>query len=153
MNQEKLKNFTEQLLQHLGYQVDEFRLEFKKDDQSLWVLITVETNNSGVIIGRGGEVVLAVEKILRTIFKEGGELTRIRVDINQYRGQKKEKIIQLIDRLAQEVNEDSPEVVVRKPLSSYERFMVHQYITQHLPHLTSLSIGENKERRLVIKLK
>ncbi len=153
MNQKKLESFLRQLLQHLGYQADEFKLEFNEDEQLLWVIITVETDNPGVIIGRGGEVILAMEKVLRSIFSEDESGVRVRVDINRYRAQRREKIIQFIDRLACEVSETNPEVMVKKPLSSYERFIAHQYITQHLPHLTSLSVGEDRERRLVIKLK
>ncbi|GIW64261.1 MAG: hypothetical protein KatS3mg092_0194 [Patescibacteria group bacterium] len=38
-------------------------------------------------------------------------------------------------------------------LSSYERKLIHEFITKNFSDLTTYSIGEGKERRLVIDLK
>ena len=48
---------------------------------------------------------------------------------------------------------DTKEESYLKGLSSYERKIVHEYVTSNHPDLTTYSIGDGRDRKLVISLK
>lgn len=103
-------------------------------------------------IGQGGQALAAIQHLLRAMLRRGlGENIYLILDINDYR---KNKISYLKD-LARSAAE---EVVARglakelPPMSAFERRVVHLEIGTREDVLTE-SIGEEPERRIVIKLR
>ena len=140
---------TEELLSKI---IDKPEVEVTEDDGVYHVTIKSE-EEAPVIIGRHGETIKAIQKILEVVlYKELGESVEILVNVNDYREKQKERLEELADRFAQKAKELRSASYIRG-LSSYERKLVHEYVTQNYPDLTSYSTGEGRDRRLVIDLK
>ncbi len=140
---------TEELLSKI---IDKPEVEVTEDDGIYHVTIKSE-EEAPVIIGRHGETIKAIQKILEVVlYKKLGESVEILVNVNDYREKQKERLEELADRFAQKAKELRSASYIRG-LSSYERKLVHEYVTQNYPDLTSYSTGEGRDRRLVIDLK
>ncbi len=140
---------TEELLSKI---IDKPEVEVTEDDGIYHVTIKSE-EEAPIIIGRHGETIKAIQKILEVVlYKKLGESVEILVNVNDYREKQKERLEELADRFAQKAKELRSASYIRG-LSSYERKLVHEYVTQNYPDLTSYSTGEGRDRRLVIDLK
>ena len=148
----KIDDFFNQLVQHMGFLPDEVKVAVTEDDQRILVDIQVPTDDSGMVIGVGGEVLTSMQRLARTIFFNQVD-KKIQVNVNDYRQTRKEALEALAERICQEVSTSSEPVMIHKQLSSYERFVIHDYVASHHEELESLSEGESDNRRLVIKKK
>ncbi|MBI3366036.1 hypothetical protein HY041_00205, partial [Candidatus Roizmanbacteria bacterium] len=116
------------------------------------ILIKAE-EEAPTVIGRHGETIRAIQKILEVIFyKQFGEPVSILVNVNDYREKQKERLEGLATQFAEKAKTSKEPEYIRG-LSSYERKMIHEYITSNYPDLTTYSVGEGKDRQLVVNLK
>lgn len=144
-----IKTETESLLSKM---IEKFEVEVLEDGGIYQVVIKTEEEVS-TVIGRHGETIRAIQKILEVIlYKQAGEPVDILVNVNDYREKQKERLEALASEYATKA-QSSNESVEIKNLSSYERKLIHEYVTQNFPELTTLSVGEGRDRRLVIKVK
>lgn len=146
---ELIKTEAEELLKKI---IDKPELEVSEDSGVYHIVIKTE-EDAPVVIGRHGETIKAIQKILEVVlYKKLGESVEILVNVNDYREKQKERLEQLADNFAQKTKDLKNSSYI-KGLSSYERKLIHEYIVQNYPELTSYSIDEGKDRRLVIDLK
>jgi spoIIIJ-associated protein len=145
---EIVKTETEGLLAKL---INEYSLEVTEDNGAFQIVI--KTEEAPTIIGRHGETIRAIQKILEVIlYKKLQESIHILINVNDYREKQQERLEYMASQYADKVTEShQPENVFH--LSSYERRIIHQYITSNYPDLTSYSVGEGRDRKLVIDLK
>lgn len=147
--QATIKQEAEALLSKI---VDTFEVEVTEDHGLYHVLIKAD-DEAPVVIGRHGETIKAIQKLLEIIaYKTTGSSVELMVNVNDYREKQQERLGEIAARAAQKVMDyKSPSYV--RGLSSYERKVVHEYITTNYPELMSESIGEGRDRRLVVKMK
>jgi len=145
---ETIKNETEELLKKM---IDKFTLEVTEENGVFHV--NIKTEEASTIIGRFGETIRSIQKILEVIlYKTFGQSVEVLVNVNDFRQKQKEKLENLVENLAKKVEETGQEQIVNN-LSSYERKMIHQLVTIKYPNLTSYSTGEGRLRRLLIAKK
>jgi len=132
--------------------IDTYEIEVIQDEETFSVVIKTE-DDAPTVIGRHGETIRALQKILEVIsYKKFGEPVELLVNVNDYRERQKERLEELASRMAQKAQDlKSPSYL--KGLSSYERKVVHEYVVANYPELSSYSVGEGADRRLVINLK
>lgn len=132
--------------------VDKYEIEVTQEEETYTVIIKTE-EEAPTVIGRHGETIRALQKILEVIsYKQFGEPVELLVNVNDYRERQKERLEELASRMAQKAQElKSPSYL--KGLSSYERKVIHEYVVANYPDLSSYSVGEGADRRLVINLK
>ena len=112
--------------------------------------VTIETAESGLLIGRHGETLNSIQLMLGVmVFKRLGKWARILVDVGNYRKMREESVTAMADRIAAEV-EQTGQAVPLPYLSPLERRMVHMHLVAH-PTVMSESVGEGRDRRLMIK--
>jgi len=146
---EVIKTEATELLKKI---IDKFEVEVKLEEETYQIVIKAE-EEAPVVIGRHGETIRAIQKILEVIlYKKFSEPVQILVNVNDYREKQKERLEGIATELAQKVTE-SKNSTYFGGLSSYERKIVHEYITANYPELTTYSVGEGKGRKLVIDLK
>lgn len=146
---ETIKTEAEELLKKI---IDKFELEVEETDETYHVIIKTE-EEAPTVIGRHGETIRAVQKILEVIlYKKFGEAVSILVNVNDYREKQKERLEDLATQVATKTQETRSASYLRN-LSSYERKIIHEYITANYTDLTSYSIGEGRDRRLVVDIK
>lgn len=117
------------------------------------LFFTVHAKDGGALIGEDGERLRAlnhvVHKIAERLFPETKETLKFLVDVNDYQKQKIEELKDLARLSAQRVRYFKKEIEMR-PMSSYERRIIHATLTEY-PDIVTQSTGEGLERRVVIK--
>lgn len=141
---EVLDNILGLLLLEGSYQVEE-------DDENLNVL--VETKDAGRLIGFRGESLEALQLITNQIMArktaEGQSFKRVVLDVEGWRKQKEQDLLQKAKDWSKEVLESGKEIEL-EPMSSWQRRVIHMGV-QEVEGVESESIGEGRDRRIVIK--
>lgn len=146
---ETIKTTTESLLEKM---ISDFSVEVQEDTDTFQIIIKTDAD-APTVIGRHGETIRALQKILEVmLYKQFGEPLSILVNVNDYREKQKERLESLAMQYASRV-QSSKEATYIRGMSSYERKVIHEYVTKNYPDLTSYSVGEGRERRLVVNLK
>lgn len=115
--------------------------------------VTVRTDEAATIIGRHGETIRSIQKILEVIlYKETQQSVQILVNVNDFRERQQEQLEEHARNAADEALESGSPTHIRG-LSSYERKIVHQFITENYPQLSTFSVGEGRDRHLVVDTK
>jgi spoIIIJ-associated protein len=105
----------------------------------------------GVLIGRRGQTLDAVQELVRTAMQRRFERrSRVLVDVDGYRARRLEKLVERADEAVALVLE-SGEPQRLEPMDSIERRIVHQRIAEH-DGVMSNSHGREPSRRIVIEL-
>ena len=107
--------------------------------------------SEGVLIGRRGQTLEAVQDLVRTAMQRRFERrSRVLVDVDGYRTRRLEKLIERAEEAVQEVL-DTGEPQRLEPMDSIERRLIHQRIAAH-EGVVSHSHGREPARRIEITL-
>ena len=102
----------------------------------------------GHLVGERGEVLDALQELTRLAVQTStGERSRLMLDIDNFRSDKKEELAKLAHEVAEEVK-SSGESVKLRPMNAFERKVVHDTIQEI--GLTSESEGEDPHRCVVV---
>lgn len=146
---QRIKTETESLLSKM---INSFTVEVI-DDQGVFQIMIKADEEASTVIGRHGETIRAIQKILEVVlYKQFGEPVEILVNVNDFREKQQERLETLATDFANKTKATSSPSFIRN-LSSYERKVIHEYITKNYEDLTTYSIGEGRDRRLVVDLK
>lgn len=116
------------------------------------VIFNLRTEDSAMLIGQYGAHLAALQYLARLLaFKRLGQSVQFVVDVENYKKSREDFLRELARQAADRVRE-TKESLLLKPMSSYERRVIHAEIGL-LPDITSESVGIDPERRVVIKLK
>lgn len=112
--------------------------------------LTVDREGSGLVIGRRGQTLDALEYLLSRIVSRqpGGEALKVRIDVERYRERRQESLEQLARRLAAKAKE-SGRIVTLNPLSPRDRRIVHLALDAD-SDVTTRSEGDGHFRRVLI---
>jgi spoIIIJ-associated protein len=100
------------------------------------------------LVGARGEVLDALQELTRLAVQTSlGERSRLMLDIDNFRSDKKEELTKLAKEVAEEVK-SSGESVKLRPMNAFERKVVHDTIQEI--GLTSESEGEDPDRCVVV---
>ncbi len=144
-----IKKETEELISKI---VDNFSVEIK-EVEGVYNINIHSKNEASVIIGRHGETIRSIQKLLEVIlYKKLQESVEILVNVNDFREKQKEKLEVLANEYGEKVRTTNESMVLRN-LSAYERKIIHEYISNNFSDLKSYSIGEGRDRKLVIEIK
>lgn len=146
---EIIKTEANELLKKM---IDTFEVEVVQDGEMYQLIIKTEAD-APTVIGRHGETIRAIQKILEVmLFKKVGEPVDLLVNVNDYREKQKERLEGIAENIAQRVKTEKREVPL-KSFSSYERRIIHEYISVNHTDLTSYSVGEGRDRQLMVNVK
>jgi len=145
---EKIKSEIKTVLEKMGFDNELESIEAYQGAASRFN-VQVRSGSSRLIGERGANLV-ALEHLLKNIIrKKYGEGIQFTLDINDYRRRRLEDLKQDVKAAAKEVRLLRKEVALR-PMSSFERRVVHLLLAEY-PDITTESIGQEPERRVVIK--
>jgi spoIIIJ-associated protein len=100
------------------------------------------------LVGARGEVLDALQELTRLAVQTSlGERSRLMLDIDNFRSDKKEELTKLAKEVAEEVKSTGESVKLR-PMNAFERKVVHDTIQEI--GLTSESEGEDPDRCVVV---
>lgn len=114
------KETLEQLLNHMGYQV---QIEEHHHEEGL--LLDVKTDDSGRLIGRQGQTLADLQYLLnRLLFQADNNVPKVTVDVGGYRLQAREELLKRAQEAADKVRKWG-DVVELEPMNAFERRIVH----------------------------
>jgi len=100
------------------------------------------------LVGSNGEVLDSLQELTRLAVQTStGERSRLMLDIDDFRSNKKKELAQLAEETAEEVKSTGVAIKLR-PMNAFERKVVHDTI-QNIG-LTSESEGEDPNRCVVV---
>lgn len=127
----------------------------KKDGAEDGILIAVDGDSAGVLIGHHGETLDALQYLvnLATNKKVEGEkrdYVRVTVDVEGYRAKREAALRSLARRMANKVIKYKKSVML-EPMNPYERRIIHSEV-QNIAGVSTNSIGSENNRRVVMFL-
>ena len=126
------------------------QLEYSESDEDITINITGK--DSGIIIGRRGETLDALQYLASLVANKGTEnYKRVIVDIENYREKRKDTLVKLANRLADQVSANKKSITL-EPMNPFERRVIHSTL-QDNARVKTYSIGEEPNRKVVISLK
>jgi len=127
----------------------EAQVEVKPGEEAILVnLVSSETAN---LIGYHGETLNALQSLANLmLWRKMGEWTSVVVDIDDYRGKRKDSLEKMAQNVAQKVKfSGQPQAL--PPMSAFERRLVHLVLSED-DQVETVSEGET-ERRVVVRPK
>lgn len=141
------KDFLAETLEKMGIKAE---LEITETEES--VDIVVKGDNMGMVIGRRGETLDALQYLTSLVVnKDKDEYVRINLDTENYRKKRTLALEKLADKVAEKVVRNKRNLTL-EPMNSFERRIIHSRL-QGDDRLTTYSIGEEPSRRIVVSLK
>jgi spoIIIJ-associated protein len=138
-------DFIEEFLDAADLDGD-LEIEFRQDRAYISVTSDAESNLGKV---SDPEVVEAIQELTRmAVQAKTGEPSRLILDIGGSREIKTQKLREMVERHIQKL-EDTDKAQHLKPMSSYDRKLVHDMVSE--AGFVSESEGQGKERHIVIR--
>jgi spoIIIJ-associated protein len=109
-----------------------------------------EGEEMGILIGRGGRVLEALQELLRAhVQLVTGERCRVQVDVEDYRKRRRSHLARRAREVARRVRRTGRSEAL-EPMSARDRKVVHDAVSE-VPGVESVSEGEEPRRRVVIR--
>lgn len=151
MNQQQACEFAKKYLEDLlaFFEVNiEAETEINEDVIELRV---PSTEHNSILIGRSAETLRAMQYVISTTLRnQGAALTRVNVDIADYKRQRAEKIADQAREWIESVRKTGDSYVAN--LNAADRRVVHQVATEY-DDIQTFSEGEGRDRRIIIAQK
>jgi spoIIIJ-associated protein len=146
---EKIKIIIEALLERLNVAGE---VEFMETGEGTRFL--VKTHEGALLIGENGQNLLALNHLVKKIAErdlngDGDGKIIFSLDVNDYQAKKIDDLKNLARLNAQRVRYFKKEIIL-KPMTSFERRIIHSVLTES-PDITTESVGEEPNRKVVIK--
>jgi spoIIIJ-associated protein len=115
------------------------------------VLVDVEGDDLGVLVGPKGVTLRAIEDLVRTIVQRrtDGHGARIHVDVGGYQAKRRAALEKFSRDVATRVQESGNEVAL-EPMPPADRKVVHDTVSE-IDGVTTISEGEEPRRRVVVR--
>jgi len=138
--------FVKGLLDHMDISA---QIHAEMTDDALTINLSGE--NMGVVIGRRGDTLDAIQYLTSIAVNRGEEShLKITIDTENYRKKREESLENLAKKVAARVLKYKKNVTL-EPMSAYERRVIHSTL-QSFKGITTYSTGNEPNRRVVVAL-
>ena len=140
-----VRSFLTGLLERMGVKAD---LEFSRRENG-GINVNLSGGNMGVIIGRRGETLDAIQHLTNYVVNKGSDKhMHISIDAEAYRSKREESLTKLAEKMAEKAIKYKRSMAL-EPMNSYERHVIHTAL-QNYPGVTTSSTGVEPNRRVVV---
>jgi spoIIIJ-associated protein len=146
-----IQESVKELLEKAGFPSEVETAESHSDDRDGIICNVKTTEDSNLLIGQYGVNLQAFQHIARLVIRKklSDEIVNFTLDVNSYRNQKNQAIIEQANEAAkQSINEGR--VIIMKPMSAYERRLVHMELSGN-DKVATESVGEGENRKILVK--
>lgn len=112
------------------------------------IILDIQGDSSGVLIGRRGQMLDALEYFLNRVVAHEGGAARVVVDSQNYRTRRRHSLEELARRMGEQAKKRRKTVALN-PMSPRDRRIVHM-VLQEDPSLSTRSSGKGYFRKLII---
>ena len=147
--EKKIKEYLEILLEKMGLPGKVF-ISFKEDNK---VGFTIESDYSGILIGKKGKNLDALQLLLNVFAGRFENSPRIIIDAENYRVRKEESLVRLAIKSAEQVRKNRRSKLL-EPMNPFERRVVHTALNG-MEDIATKSDGEGlfKQVRIIYREK
>lgn len=143
----EVTEFLKGLMEHVGVSGT-----VKAANTENGLLVNLEGDDMGVLIGRRGETLDAVQYLASLVYnKDKEDYHRVTVDTENYRKKRENTLIRLAKKKAGQAVRTGRKVVL-EPMSPFERRIIH-FALQNDEAVVTYSEGEEPNRHIVIDIK
>ena len=143
---DKIKEIAVSLIEKLGVSGATVDVSHENDT---WK-ISIESSDEHALIGPDNDRFDALTHLVkRIIAKDLGDEAKVTLDVNGIRAKNEQSLKTKASIIADRARAFKIDVEM-DPMSSYERMIVHSHL-EGAPNIKTESVGEGKNRRLVIK--
>lgn len=140
------KKYLEDVLSFFGLNTDVYATS---EDGEVIELHVPSTHLNGFLIGQHGDTMRALQFMVSNALKNNGyEVTRVNVDIAEYKKSRADRLAQQAEEWISQVKE-SGEHMHLKPMNAADRRTVHKVASD--AGLQTESEGEGRDRHIVLK--
>lgn len=149
ITKEDVKNYLSEFIENYSKLMNiDIKYEMK-EEEGIYNIVLVSSNNP-ILIGKDGKTLEALQLLIRqAVQKQTGYSIKVNVDISGYKNKKLKNLEYQVKKIAYEVKSSKIDAAL-DPMNSFERRRIHTMISE-IDHLTTESVGEGKERHIVIK--
>jgi spoIIIJ-associated protein len=123
--------------------------EVHVDDREDEIVARIEGDDLGVLIGRRGQTIDAIQLLCyRIAFRGRGERKRVSVDAAAYRERRRETVERQADRAAERALESGKEIEL-EPMTATERKLVHDRLAER-SGIETFSEGDEPDRCVIV---
>ncbi len=140
-----VRTFLAGLLERMGVKAE---LEFSRRENG-GINVNLSGGNMGVIIGRRGETLDAIQHLTNYVVNKGSDKRmHVSIDAEAYRSKREESLTKLAEKMAEKAIKYKRSMAL-EPMNSYERHVIHTAL-QNYPGVTTSSTGVEPNRRVVV---
>lgn len=153
-NKEEIENAKKDVEEFVKQFINKYnsKINYKVEIQDNTILVNINGNECGSLIGYRGDTLNAMQTILSSIAnKKVKERIKLVLDIEGYRNKREKILEELAEKVSKTVLKNGKNVTL-EPMSAYERKIIHSKL-QNNPKIETYSIGEGEHRRVVISKK
>ena len=145
----KAKDLLEKILIEMHF--EDVKVIGNLEDNIIKLDAKIDPKDTGIVIGKGGKTLDAIETVIRKIIKARSNKVKLNIDINNYKKRRNEKIVMLADKACKKVLKTRKSWNL-KYMNSYERRLAHEQIAKY-DKLDSHSEGVEPKRFVVVDYK
>ena len=143
---ERAKEFLTGLLEHMGVEAEVVEVPAEEG-----IAFDIRGENMGVVIGRRGDTLDALQYITSIVINRGAEEhIKLTIDTENYRKKREESLANLANKVGARVLKYRKSVTL-EPMTAYERRIIHSTL-QNTRGVTTFSTGSEPNRRVVVAL-
>lgn len=144
------KDVDEFLKQFISKVNSEITYNIEIEDNT--ILVNIDGNSYGNLIGYRGETLNAMQTILSSIAnKKVKDRIKLILDIGNYREKREKSLEELAEKVSKTVLRNGKNITL-EPMTAFERKIIHRKLQEN-PRIETYSIGEGDSRRVVIAKK
>lgn len=145
-----IRDFISDVLSAMGVEAD---IEIE-DSITKGLIFNIQTRDSYVLIGRQGSHLHSLQIIIQALAAkrfEGAPFPPFMIDVDDYK-RKREWFLKETAKQAVLQLKRIGKPVSLEPMPNFERRLVHSYLQENFPEVTSSSVGFEPRRQIVVRM-
>lgn len=153
MDTKEIKDVIESFIKALGVSFEEVVIDTTEGKTPTFIL---KTKEAPLLIGTRGVHFQALSSLIKRIIEtraqqKGVVEPKFFIDVNDYRAGITKQLLTKATILAERARSLKADIEM-EPMTAYDRLVVHEHLS-HVPHIKTESIGDGKQRRIMIRYK
>ena len=143
-----IKEYLESLTKDMGIDVT-----FETKVREKQITVRMFSDNNNILIGKQGKTLQALTTVVKQVVKnKTGVYPYVLLDVSNYKENQEKYLIRAAKNIAKEVEETKVPVTMEN-MNSYERRIIHNYISEKFKTVYTESEGVEPNRHIVVKPK
>lgn len=144
---EFIKDYLKELTTNMGLEVT-----FENKIRDKQITIKMYSDNNPILIGKNGQTLSALTTIIKqVVYNNIKSYPYLLLDVENYKEKQEKRLERLARNIARDVARSKNEVELEN-MNSYERRIIHNYLSED-KYVYTESVGEEPNRHIVVKPK